>query len=59
MPTSEETSQLQKTASDEDSEDELRVVPKHAGRKKHRKLNALDVSSEEDDNNDEDFKGTR
>lgn len=48
----------QKVIPAEDSEDELRVVPKYAGRKKHRKLNALDVSSEDDDN-DEDFKGTR
>lgn len=45
--------------SDKDSEEELRVVPKMAGRKKHRKLNSLDISSEDDPDDDEDFKGTR
>lgn len=52
-----------KAKSDEDeSEEELRVVPKQRGRgyrKRHRKLNALDVDSADTDQSDEDFKGDR
>lgn len=50
---------------DDDEEEILRVVPKGhnilpGGRKKQRRLNALDLSSGDDDNgSDEDFKGSR
>lgn len=45
----------------EDSEDEPLTVSrkKLIGRKKHRKLNSLDVSSGDDADSDEDFKGSR
>lgn len=47
----------------EGSEEELRVVPKliskHIGKKKHRKLNSLDVNSEDEVDSDESFKGDR
>ncbi|XP_039275552.1 LOW QUALITY PROTEIN: titin homolog [Nilaparvata lugens] len=49
---------------EEDEEEVLRVVPKGnnalpSGRKKQRKLNALDVDSDDDDHgSDEDFKGS-
>lgn len=45
----------------EESEDEqIRPVRKPLiGRKKHRKLNSLDISSGDDHYSDEDFKGTR
>lgn len=49
---------------DEEEEEVPRVVPKghntlSGGRKKQRRLNSLDVSSEDDDGSDEDFKGSR
>lgn len=43
-----------------DSDNEIiRPVRKIIGKKKHRKLNSLDVSSEDDAESDEDFKGSR
>ncbi|XP_017760092.1 PREDICTED: uncharacterized protein LOC108550760 [Eufriesea mexicana] len=43
---------------DEEEEEHKRVVKKFLSRKKHRKLNSLDISSEDDPESDEDFKGT-
>ncbi|XP_076164195.1 uncharacterized protein LOC143145064 isoform X2 [Ptiloglossa arizonensis] len=43
---------------DEEDEDNKQVVKKFLSRKKHRKLNSLDISSEDDPESDEDFKGT-
>ncbi|XP_043514962.1 uncharacterized protein LOC122531242 isoform X2 [Frieseomelitta varia] len=46
---------------DIDEEEELRhkgVAKKFLSRKKHRKLNSLDISSEDDPESDEDFKGS-
>lgn len=45
----------------EESEEEVirPVKKKLVGRKKTRKLNSLDISSEDDPYSDEDFKGTR
>ncbi|XP_015127567.1 titin [Diachasma alloeum] len=45
---------------DEDEEEERKkvVVRKSLGKKKHRKLNSLDISSEDDPESDEDFKGS-
>ncbi|XP_043249210.1 uncharacterized protein LOC122395587 isoform X4 [Colletes gigas] len=43
---------------DAEEEDHKRVVKKFLSRKKHRKLNSLDISSEDDPESDEDFKGT-
>ncbi|KRT80721.1 PHD finger motif containing protein [Oryctes borbonicus] len=39
-------------------EDKVKPVKKFLGRKKHRKLNSLDVSSGDDPDSDEDFKGS-
>ncbi|XP_011152130.1 uncharacterized protein LOC105190847 isoform X2 [Harpegnathos saltator] len=43
---------------DEIEEERNRVAKKLLARKKHRKLNSLDISSEDDPESDEDFKGT-
>ncbi|XP_076753989.1 uncharacterized protein LOC143425239 isoform X1 [Xylocopa sonorina] len=43
---------------EEEEEDKGRAVKKFLSRKKHRKLNSLDISSEDDPESDEDFKGT-
>ncbi|KOC60934.1 Remodeling and spacing factor 1 [Habropoda laboriosa] len=43
---------------DEEEEEHKGVVKKLLSRKKHRKLNSLDISSEDDPESDEDFKGT-
>ena len=48
---------------DDDEEEEVEgyipPVRKYIGRKKHRRLNSLDISSEDDADSDEDFKGSR
>lgn len=43
---------------DEIEEKQNTVARKLLARKKHRKLNSLDISSEDDPDSDEDFKGT-
>lgn len=43
---------------DEMEEEPNTVARKLLARKKHRKLNSLDISSEDDPDSDEDFKGT-
>lgn len=43
---------------DEIEEEQNTVARKLLARKKHRKLNSLDISSEDDPDSDEDFKGT-
>jgi len=43
---------------DEMEEKQSAVAKKLLARKKHRKLNSLDISSEDDPDSDEDFKGT-
>lgn len=43
---------------DEMEEEQNTVARKLLARKKHRKLNSLDISSEDDPDSDEDFKGT-
>lgn len=43
---------------DEIEEEKNRVAKKLLARKKHRKLNSLDISSEDDPESDEDFKGS-
>lgn len=43
---------------DEMEEEQSTVAKKLLARKKHRKLNSLDISSEDDPDSDEDFKGT-
>lgn len=43
---------------DEIEEKQNTVAKKLLARKKHRKLNSLDISSEDDPDSDEDFKGT-
>ncbi|CAK9815566.1 Remodeling and spacing factor 1 [Anthophora quadrimaculata] len=43
---------------DEEEEEHKGVVKKLLSRKKHRKLNSLDISSEDDPESDEDFKGS-
>lgn len=48
-----------KSTKEDSEEDEIRPVKKIIGKKKHRKLNCLDVSSEDDADSDEDFKGSR
>lgn len=42
----------------EEIEEEQSTAKKLLARKKHRKLNSLDISSEDDPESDEDFKGT-
>ncbi|XP_061942642.1 uncharacterized protein LOC108000251 [Apis cerana] len=42
----------------DEEEEHKGVVKKFLSRKKHRKLNSLDISSEDDPESDEDFKGT-
>lgn len=43
---------------DDIEEEQNTVARKLLARKKHRKLNSLDISSEDDPDSDEDFKGT-
>lgn len=43
---------------DEMEEEQSSVAKKLLARKKHRKLNSLDISSEDDPESDEDFKGS-
>lgn len=43
---------------DDIEEEQSMVARKLLARKKHRKLNSLDISSEDDPDSDEDFKGT-
>lgn len=43
---------------DEMEEEHSTVAKKLLARKKHRKLNSLDISSEDDPDSDEDFKGS-
>lgn len=43
---------------DEMEEEQSTVAKKLLARKKHRKLNSLDISSEDDPDSDEDFKGS-
>lgn len=43
---------------EEEEEQHKGTVKKFLSRKKHRKLNSLDISSEDDPESDEDFKGT-
>lgn len=43
---------------EEEEEQDKGAVKKFLSRKKHRKLNSLDISSEDDPESDEDFKGT-
>lgn len=42
-----------------DDDEPIRPVKKRGGKKKGRKMTNLDISSEDDDERDEDFKGTR
>lgn len=46
-------------AEEEEEDGYIPPVRKFLGRKKHRRLNSLDISSEDDADSDEDFKGTR
>ena len=57
---SDEDFKIDKEDVDEDEEDTTRkvLVKKTLSRKKHRKLNSLDVSSDDDALSDEDFKGS-
>lgn len=62
VPVQEKVKKESDGSEEEDSEEELRVVPKQRGkgnRKKHRKLNQLDIDSADDTESDEDFKGDR
>lgn len=43
---------------DDAEEEQNMIARKLLARKKHRKLNSLDISSEDDPDSDEDFKGT-
>lgn len=43
---------------DEAEEEQNMIARKLLARKKHRKLNSLDISSEDDPDSDEDFKGS-
>ncbi|PNF14457.1 hypothetical protein B7P43_G01679 [Cryptotermes secundus] len=45
-------------AEEEEEDGYIPPVRKFLGRKKHRRLNSLDISSEDDADSDEDFKGT-
>lgn len=58
----EENCQVEKEPEEDDDEEEGYIPPvrkfQHA-KKKHRKLNSLDFSSEDDADSDEDFKGSR
>lgn len=52
----------QEEAAEAEEEEEDGYIPpvrKFLGRKKHRRLNSLDISSEDDADSDEDFKGSR
>jgi remodeling and spacing factor 1 len=50
----------QEEAEEEEEEDGyIPPVRKFLGRKKHRRLNSLDISSEDDADSDEDFRGSR
>lgn len=43
-----------------ESDDDIKPVVKKPSRtKKHRRLNSLDISSDDDEDSDEDFKGNR
>lgn len=44
---------------EDDTEEIIKPVKKTIRAKKHRKLNSLDISSEDDPDSDEDFKGSR
>lgn len=57
---SDEDYKIDKEEVDEDEEETARkaIVKKSLSRKKHRKLNSLDISSEDDPESDEDFKGS-
>lgn len=55
-----ETEHTESKNDDDDSDDApIHPIKKKFGRKKSRKLNSLDVSSGDDADSDEDFKGTR
>lgn len=47
------------TPEKQESDEEIKPVRKNFRAKKHRKLNSLDISSEDDAESDEDFKGNR
>lgn len=55
---SDEEYKVEKEEVDEDEEERKRVTKRLLARRKHRKLNSLDISSEDDPESDEDFKGT-
>jgi len=57
-----EPEDAQEDAEEAEEEEEDGYIPpvrKFLGRKKHRRLNSLDISSEDDADSDEDFKGSR
>ena len=57
-----EPEDAQEEAEEAEEEEEDGYIPpvrKFLGRKKHRRLNSLDISSEDDADSDEDFKGSR
>lgn len=49
----------QEEAEEEEEDGYIPPVRKFLGKKKHRRLNSLDISSEDDADSDEDFKGSR
>ncbi|KAK2585006.1 hypothetical protein KPH14_008535 [Odynerus spinipes] len=55
---SDEEYKLEKEEVDEEEDERKRVAKRLLARRKHRKLNSLDISSEDDPESDEDFKGT-
>ncbi|XP_043491039.1 titin homolog isoform X2 [Polistes fuscatus] len=55
---SDEEYKVEKEEADEEEEERKRVNKRLLARRKHRKLNSLDISSEDDPESDEDFKGT-
>lgn len=59
VPKNNDVLPLPAPASDEkdESDEEIKPVRKPLRTKKHRKLNSLDISSEDDPDSDEDFKG--
>jgi remodeling and spacing factor 1 len=60
--TDQEDEQEEAAEVEEEEEEEDGYIPpvrKFLGRKKHRRLNSLDISSEDDADSDEDFKGSR
>lgn len=55
----EKAAEVEEEEEEEEEDGYIPPVRKFLGRKKHRRLNSLDISSEDDADSDEDFKGSR